>query len=140
MASNAESGFFPLFDEIFHPNFNKFWKIPMNLRNRCAISRKFLWICTKSSEYKITNKITSKEKLLKNNLKPVTKVCQTITSQKTITCWRKKSLFYVSTFERNVSYEYLHSVESSRIFLSLRFYVKSILENMEVQKVPFLQF
>ena len=50
MTLSAESVFFPLFDEIFHPNFNKFWKIPMNLRDRCAISRKFLNLLKKTKK------------------------------------------------------------------------------------------
>ena len=75
----------------------------MNLRDRCAISRKFLNLL-KKTEYRITNKITSEEKLLKNNLKPVTSSSNNyFTKNKNMLT--KKSLFYMSTFEQNLSDE-----------------------------------
>ena len=48
-----------------------------------------------------------------------------------------------SMYRKNYSYlVHHHNTQSGNfmIFLSLRFYVKSILENLEVAKLPFLQF
>ena len=68
----------------------------------------------KKTEYRITNKITSEEKLLKNNLKPVTSLSNNYFT-KNNNMFTKKSLFYVSTFEQNLSYEYFHSVQIQEI-------------------------